>query len=268
MTQQHPSSPLRDRILAALPDPLTERGAEALQSFLELPFVDDWHPQNMYLGELSSVFDVGLPFSFLRGNASAEARRRECGNAISRGERTTAGFWSEVHAGALLSNWGANVTFAPRQAKPTPDIEANWGDAVILDVEVVRGKTRQLHMAVQRGVEAFVGALQPGDVAWNVVGFIADASRSEDVEAMFEAATNLQPEESAGDADRWYVRAVPLDRRDEVVGAQSVEIFGPNCWPSGEPIFRHWHLDRSERQPRGAASQFGSARVIHESYSS
>jgi hypothetical protein len=129
------------------------------------------------------------------------------------------------------------VTFVPRQTNPTSDIEANWGNGVVLDVEVARGETRQLHMAVQIGVEAFVGALQPGDVEWNVVGFIADASKSESVEALFEAATILRPDESAEDVSGWYVRAVPLGRRDEVVGAHSVEMFGPSWWPSDEPTY-------------------------------
>lgn len=237
MTLESPSNLLRDRILAAVPHPLTELGTKALDSFLALPLIEDWCPKNMYLGELSSVFDVGLPFSFLAGNATAEAHRRQFGVAASRGERAPASLSSEVHAGALLSNWGANVKFMPRQAHPTPDIEANWDDGATLDVEVARGETRQLHMAVQSGVETFIGALQPGDVAWNVAGFIADASNSVDLAAMFEAAIALCPGQSAGDAGRWCVQAVALERRDDVVGAYSTELFGPAWWPSDEPNY-------------------------------
>lgn len=237
MTVESPSSLLRDRILAAIPHPLTKLGTKALDSFLALPLVEGWCPKNMYLDELSSVFDVGLPFSFLAGNATAEAHRRQFGVAVSRGKRAPASLSSEVHAGALLSNWGANVKFVPRQAHPTPDIEANWDDQVTLDVEVARGETRQLHKAVQSGVETFVGALQPGDVAWNVVGFIADASNAVDLAAMFEAAIALNPGQCAEEAGRWCVQAVALERRDEVVGAHSAELFGPGWWPSDAPNY-------------------------------
>lgn len=237
MTPAHPIDDLRDRILAAIPRPFTEVGTKALESFLDLPFIKGWRPKNMYLRELSHVFDVGLPFSFLKGNPTAESHRRKFGAVLSKSERIPASLSSEVHAGALLSYWGANVKFVPRQANPTPDIEANWADGLVLDVEVARGETRQLHMAVQSGVEAFVGALQPGDVAWNVAGFIADASKSEDLAAMFEAATILRPGQCAENDGSWCVRAVSLDRRDDVVGAHSVELFRPSWWPSNEPDY-------------------------------
>lgn len=228
---------LRERILASLQRPLTTLGIEALDSFLSLPFVEDWSPENMYLSEVSSVFDIGLPFSLLAGNATAEAHRRQIGLATGKGGRAPASLISEVHAGALLSKWGANVKFVPRQAHSTPDIEATWDDGLTLDVEVARGETRQLHKAVQDGLEAFTGALQPGDVAWNVVGFIADASNPGDLAAMFEAGHALCPGQIAESTGRWYVQAVPLARRDELVGAHSTELFGPNWWPSDEPSY-------------------------------
>jgi len=228
---------LRNRILEAIPRPLTEVGSRALESFLDLPHVESWNPDNMYLCELSNVFDVGLPFSFLRENSTARAHKWEFGAAISRGERAPSSLSSEVHAGALLSYWGAAVSFVPRQDTPTPDIEATWGDGVMVDVEVARGETRQLHMAVQNGISAFVGALQPRDVAWNVTAFMADASNSEDLSAMFEAATILQPEQSAEAYGKWYVRAVPLGLRADVVGAHTIELFGPTWWPNNEPNY-------------------------------
>lgn len=156
----------------------------------------------MYLRELSKIFDLGLPFALLAGNASAEAHRQEVGKAVGRGERLPASLLSEVHAGALLSNWGAKVKFVPRQEHPTPDIEAQWADGVTVDVEVARGEVRQLHKAVQGGLEAFTGALQAGDKGWNLVGFIADASNSDDLSAMFGAAIKLLPGQSAEDAGR------------------------------------------------------------------
>lgn len=237
MTLKPSGKLLRDRVLATISSPLSKIGFEALDSFLALPFVDEWCPKDMYLGELSSIFDVGLPFALLAGNATADSHRREVGVAVGRGERAPASLSSEIHAGALLSNWGANVEFVPRQAHPTPDIEVNWGDGVTVDVEVARGETRQLHKAVQSGVEAFAGAVQAGDFAWNLVGFIADASNSIDLSAMLDATINLPLGQSAEDAGRWYVRAVALEQRDEVVGAHSTELFGPGWWPSNEPSY-------------------------------
>jgi hypothetical protein len=233
MTLDH----LRSRILKAIPRSLTEVGSRALESFLDLPYVESWNPDNMYLCELSTVFDVGLPFSFLRENSTAIAHMQRFGAAISRGDKAPSSLSSEVHAGALLRNWGAAVSFVPRQDTPTPDIEATWGDGIIVDVEVAHGETRQLHMSVQSGLSAFMGALQPRDVAWNVTAFIADASNSEDLAAMFEAAIVLQPEQSAEAHDKWYVRAVPLSLRDDVVGAHTVELFGPTWWPNNEPNY-------------------------------
>lgn len=229
--------PLRERLLAAISHPLNERGALALEAFVALPGVDTWNPANIHLAEVSMAIDVGLPFSFLRNSPSAAGHRAQWGAAVGRGERYTHSLASEVHAGALLSLWGADVEFIPRRSDPTPDIAATWNSKDVLDVEVARGETRQLHLAVQRGVAAFSGALQPGDVAWHILGFIADASVSADVEAMFEAATRLRPDETSEVAGNWYVRAVPLDRRDDVVGAHSVELFRPSWWPVDQPTY-------------------------------
>ena len=228
---------LRNRILAAIPRPLTEIGNRALESFLGLPNVESWNPNIMYLFELSNVFDVGLPFSFLQGNTTAEPHKLKVGAVIGRGEKVRSSLISEIHAGALLSNWGATVSFVPHRHTPTPDIEATWDDGVIVDVEVVRGETRQLHMAVKNGVSAFTGALQPRDVTWNVTAFMADASNSKDLAAMFEAATILQPKQSAEDYGKWSVSAIPLSLRDDVVGAHTIELFGPAWWPKNEPCY-------------------------------
>lgn len=228
---------IRNRILEAISRPLSEHGGRALESFLDLPHVDSWNPNNMYLHQLSTVFDIGLPFSFLRENLTARAHMQKVGAAISRGESVPSSLLSEVHAGALLRNWGAAVSFVPRQDTPTPDIEAIWSDGTRVDVEVTRGETRQLHVAVRNGINAFAGALQPSDVAWNITGFMADASNCKDLAAMFEAATALQPEQSAEDPGKWYVRAVPLGLRDSVVGAHAIKLFGPTWWPDNEPSY-------------------------------
>ena len=87
MTLEPPSQSLRDRVLAALSCPLTKIGAEALDSFFALPFADRWCPKDMLLGEMSKIFDIGLPLALLEGIASAEAHRREIGVAVGRGER-------------------------------------------------------------------------------------------------------------------------------------------------------------------------------------
>ena len=144
---------------------------------------------------------------------------------------------SEVHAGALLSNFGAKVEFVPRQAYPTPDIEASWGNGITVDVEVARGEVRQLHQAVQSAVSALADILQAGDMGWNLVGFIADASNSVDLSAIFDATIKLLPGQSAEDVGRWCARAVPLEQRDAVVGAHSTELFAPAWWPANKPCY-------------------------------
>jgi hypothetical protein len=226
---------MRERLLETISGQLTERGTMALEAFLELPGVDLWRPESIHLREVAMVFDIGLPFSFLRNNRTADAHRAQWGSAVGRGERYDPSLSSEVHAGALLSGWGADVAFIPRGSSPTPDIEASWSPGEVVDVEVARGEIKQLHAAVQRGVADFVGAIQPGDVDWHIVGFIADASAPAELAAMFEAAIKLRPGESAEVATRWHVRAVPLDLREDVVGPHSVELFRPCWWPAEQP---------------------------------
>jgi hypothetical protein len=228
---------IRERLLEAISGQLTERGAMALEAFLELPGVDVWSPQSVHLGQVSTAFDIGLPFSFLRNNRTAEAHKVQWGSAVGRGERCDPSLSSEVHAGALLSGWGADVAFIPRGSSPTPDIAASWSSGEVVDVEVARGETKQLHAAVQGGVAAFVGALRPGDVEWHIVGFIADASAPAELAAMFESAVKLRPGDFAEEATRWCVRAVPLDGREDVVGAESVELFSPSWWPANQPTY-------------------------------
>lgn len=228
---------LRAQILKAVPGALTEDGYNALEAFLDLPNVDRWIPRNLYLLELSSLFDTGFIFSFLKENTTAEAHKQEFGAAIGRGEYPSPSLASEVHAAALLRSLEATVRFVPRQRGRTPDIEATWGDGIIVDVEVVRGDTRQLHRDVRSGLRGFGGALQAGDVEWNVAAFIVDASNHQDLTAMFEAATKLQNEQSAEDPHKWFVRTIPLDFTDSVGGSEGVAAFGPAWWPSNEPSF-------------------------------
>ena len=228
---------LRDRILLAVDSQLSKPGNEALDSFVNLPCVEKWQPENMYGLEITKVFNIGLPFALLAGNKSAESHRKAVGGAVGKGEEPSKSLLSEVHAGALLSNWGAKVKFIPQQAHPTPDIQASWGDGASIDVEVVRGDTRQLHKDVQKGLESFCGALQPGDTGWNFIGFIADASDVIDLTAMFDAGLKLIPGESAEEHNKWCIRAVSLEMRDDVVGGRSVELFAPEWWPTDEPAY-------------------------------
>lgn len=237
MNQNLAIKPIRERLLEAISGQLTNRGAMALDAFLELPGIDLWQPESVHLREVSTAFDVGLPFSFLRNNRTADAHKVQWGFALARGEQFNPSLASEVHAAALLSGWGADVAFIPRGFTPTPDIAASWSSGEVVDVEVARGETKQLHAAVQDGVAAFAGALRPGDVEWHIVGFIADASAPAELAAMFESAIKLRPGEFAEAPTRWYVQAVPLDGREDVVGADSVELFCPSWWPANQPTY-------------------------------
>lgn len=226
---------LNNRIRTVLPHSLSEIGDAALESFLALPCATAWHPSNLWMRQISMIFDVGLPFALLGSNLSAEAYRQEIGNAIANENYASLSCWSELQAGALLSNWGAKVTFIKRvKGVRTPDLEADFSDEAVMDVEVTRGEIRQLHTAVKDGLENLAGALVAGDVDWNVICFFADASNAGDINAAFNAAIGLSPYEIKEEHGHWAVRAVPLEQRDDVVRAK---MFAPEWWPSDEPDF-------------------------------
>jgi len=226
---------LSERIRATLSRPLSEIGEAALVSFLALPGVAAWHPDKLLFRELSYVFDVGLPFALLGKNPSAEAHEKRVGNALKLGQNLPSSDWSEVQVGALLSSWGANVSFVKRQSSPTPDLEVQSDNGLTVDVEVTRAEIRPLHAAAKDRLESFAGALLPGDVNWNLVFFFADASNPDELNAAFDAAIALRPGEFKEDSKRWAVRAVPLEHRDDVVGSETQQLFGPDWWPSNEP---------------------------------
>lgn len=221
----------------AIQHPLSEIGYQALESFLDLPCVERWDPVNLFLRELSDVFDAGLPTTFLRGNASSAAHKRQLGEAIYNGKHAHPSLLSEVHAGALLANWGATIRFVPRSVTPTPDIEAVWDEGVIVDVEVVRGDPRQLHKAVRKGIDAFVGALGARDVNWHISAHLADAANSRDLESTLEAAIALRPNQSSGQEGKWHVCALSPEFRELVIGTQVTDQFGPVWWPKNESSF-------------------------------
>jgi len=237
MTIKHTKIPLRERIISVINSPLSKIGNEALDAFVNLPGVENWYPENIYGLEISKAFDIGLPFALLADNDSVEDHRKIVGSSIERGEEVPNSLMSEVHVGSILSNWGAKTEFIPRQAHPTSDIQAIWTNETKVNVEVVRGDIRHLHKAVKKGLESFCGALQPGDMSWNFIGFFADASNSNDLSAMFESAIKLVPGESFDEPGKWHIRAVAIEDRDVVVGGNNVELFAPEWWPTGEPAY-------------------------------
>src|SRR5437588_5022419 len=92
------SDALLARIRPALPLPLSETGESALQHFLALPGVASWNPDNIYLAELSMIFDLGLPFALLGNNSSADYHRRELGKTVASRAALPVSVWSEVQA--------------------------------------------------------------------------------------------------------------------------------------------------------------------------
>lgn len=230
-TEEAPN--LRTWIAAGLAGSLSDIGQESLAAFLALPFVEGWKPDNVYLGVISSVFNFGLPFALLRGNSSAARHRTVVGSAIGRGTPLLPSLMSEVHAGALLSLWKADPKFlVPQKGCATSDIQASW-TTDILAVEVARASTREVHEGVKKGVRDFSAVVQASDLGWNLLGFISDASRAADLDAMFDAATQIRPGESAEHAGKWSVCALEIERREEVVS--NTELFAPAWWPKNEP---------------------------------
>jgi hypothetical protein len=127
---------LRRRILEALPRTPSQMGEAAVEGFLSLPGASAWRPERLWLKELSYVFDIGLPFALIGDNPSAKMHGLRVGEVVRFGQYPAKDMWSEVHAAALLSRWGAQVQFAP-DAK-THALEVQLGGGETVDVEVVR----------------------------------------------------------------------------------------------------------------------------------
>jgi hypothetical protein len=127
---------LRRRILEALPRPPSQMGEAAVEGFLSLPGASAWRPERLWLKELSYVFDIGLPFALIGDNPSVKMHGLRVGEVVRFGQYPAKDLWSEVHAAALLSGWGAQVQFAP-DAK-THALEVQLGGGETVDVEVVR----------------------------------------------------------------------------------------------------------------------------------
>ena len=137
----------------------------------------------------------------------------------------------------LLKHFGASVQFVPRGSPKTADLSCNWKGQPSFDVEVTRGKMRELHAIVQQGLNDFVDALAPGDVDWHIVCFVSNASDKKLLANAFEAAVKLRPEERAEERGFWSVAAVSLSDRDIVVGDRSTELLAPTWWPQDESAF-------------------------------
>lgn len=212
---------------------LLDTGEAALASFLSLPGVDLWNPENFLFKELSFVFDVGLPIALLGNNPSADAYKQEIGKAISRGHEVPPNLWSEVQVGALLSNWGLATSFVKRETYSTPDLEVQLENGQMLYVEVTRGEIRHPHVAVKDGLASLLEVLSAGDVDWNVVCFFADASNPDDLNAALDAAIALHPGECKEKPERWAVQAIPLECRDDVLRVE----MKPDWWSSNEPSY-------------------------------
>ena len=224
---------LNKRIRELLRFPLLDTGEAALASFLSLPGVDLWNPENFLFKELSFVFDVGLPIALLGNNPSADAHKRKIGKAIRHGREILPSLWSEVQVGALLSNWGLATSFVRQKTYPTPDLEVQLENGQMLDVEVTRGEVRHLHVAVKDGLASLLEVLSAGDVDWNVVCFFADASNPDDLNAALDAAIALHPGECKEKPKRWAVQAIPLECRDDVLRVE----MKPDWWSSNEPSY-------------------------------
>jgi hypothetical protein len=118
---------LRKRIVDALPRALSPAGESALEGFLALPGASAWRPDRMGLRELSFVFDVGLPFSFVRENPSARGIALRIGDAVRDGRPPDASIARIAHAAALLTQWGSVVEFAADPAQPSFVVHATRG---------------------------------------------------------------------------------------------------------------------------------------------
>ena len=229
---------MRNEILSTLWQPLTEMGNDALESFIALPQIENWKPERWLLGELSRVFDIGLPFALLKDNESLAEHKNCIGKAIGQNKQVPISDFSELQVAAILSNWNANVKFLPRNnSQRMPDIEAFWGNDCVVDVEITRAETRQAHKAIQKGLNDFSGAVYASDFNWNIICFMADASNSDELNSVFDAFTKLKLGENAEHFGRWYVQTVPIEQKDDIVGANVIELFAPAWWEHGEPTY-------------------------------
>ena len=137
---------LRRRILEALPRQPNEAGTRALEAFLALPGASAWRPERLWLKELSYVFDIGLPFALIGENPSVKLHSLWVGEAIRFGEAPPRDLWSEIHAAALLSQWGADVRLIADARTAAHGLEIRLPGGEALDVEVTRSDAAPLSL--------------------------------------------------------------------------------------------------------------------------
>ena len=228
-------SPLRDRVKAFINCPLTDTGEDALKAFLTLPTVENWNPENILGREVNFIFDFGLLFSIIGNNPSVHKLRNKVGNYISGKPTLNDSDISELHACALLNIWEISPTFIKTNNNKTPDIECHNPDGSILDIEVVRADKRHNHTELLKNQLKFTETLLPGDVAWNIACFMADASNTQELNDAFDAAVALESGESVEMAERWKVIAVPDQQLPDFLA--EVRTLRPLWWPKDCPSY-------------------------------
>ena len=220
------------QLRGSLPWPLTREGDAVLESFCAIPGLS-LNVGQYPLAEQMFAFTVGHPLWVLAENASIAAHKRKIEKTIQRKEAIPLYLISELQAAALLTHWGLTPMFL-KPTNTTPDLEATYEDGqVTIDVEITRADQRQHHLDAEKALGDLSSALQAGDFPWNIVCHMADASDHDDLYAVLDAATNLNPSESAEVYGRWNVVAVPLEQRGEVINGG--KMFRPNWWPQNEP---------------------------------
>ncbi len=229
---------LRDRITNFTNRELLPLGEAALSAFNDLPGASSWAPENFWGVHLDWVFEHGLPLAFIATNRTADRHRSELAASLFRGAQYLPSKWSEVHAGALLSHWGFDVRFlevSKVAGVRTPDIELLLGDGQLVDVEVVRAESRPEHRAAHNRLDELVSTLGPADIGCDLLLIFQDASNVSDVNALFEAAHTLKPDETAECDQRWFACALPIGELGE--GNKSVDQLAPAWW-KGRPCLR------------------------------
>jgi len=231
------SVPLIVKVRAAAGRELSEIGEKALKAFFSLPGSEDWHPDEQSPIQMLMPFDIGLPLALLGDEKSVDHLKKRIGYAIAKGKQPDKSDWSEVQAGALMCHFGAEAEFVRPQKTRTPDIRARWPSNSIVDVEVTAAETRQVHKDVQDALATLCEVVRARDQKWHIVAFFSDASDQSDINAAVEEMIQLSPGNFAEQPNRWIVRGVEPERRDDVVGGGVKELFAPTWWPQKEPTF-------------------------------
>ncbi len=178
---------------------LSDIGQRTLEAYFDLPGLENWTPGDQLLGSISRVFDIGLPFALIGDLSTAVQLKRITGHAIAQGNFILPSEWSEIQVGALMRSFGAKVEFVKRVAHPpgkrTPDLRTSWAGTIV-DVEVTRAETRELHRNVTEGLAAMVGAVQATDQDWHILALYADAGDQESLADSLEALMALRPDRS------------------------------------------------------------------------